>query len=53
MTQRGGRTLNQLVQDNNSKEAWRMFYDLMESGEINVKDCTMMLKACHSAAQMR
>ena len=30
-----------------------MFYDLMESGEINVKDCTMMLKACHSAAQMR
>ena len=30
-----------------------MFYDLMESGEINVKDCGMMLKACHSAAQMR
>ena len=30
-----------------------MFYDLMESGEINVKDCNMMLKACHSAAQMR
>jgi len=53
VTQRGGRTLNQLVQDNNSKEAWRMFYDLMESGEINVKDCGMMLKACHSAAQMR
>ena len=53
MTQRGGRTLDQLVQDNNSKEAWRMFYDLMESGEINVKDCNMMLKACHSAAQMR
>ena len=53
MTQRGGRTLDQLVQDNNSKEAWRMFYDLMESGEINVKDCGMMLKACHSAAQMR
>ena len=30
-----------------------MFYDLMESGEINVEDCNMMLKACHSAAQMR
>ena len=30
-----------------------MFYDLMESGEVNVKDCGMMLKACHSAAQMR
>ena len=30
-----------------------MFYDLMESGEINVEDCNMMMKACHSAAQMR
>ena len=30
-----------------------MFYDLMESGEIDVVDCNMMLKACHSAAQMR
>ena len=30
-----------------------MFYDLMESGEIDVMDCGMMLKACHSAAQMR
>ena len=41
------------MRDNNSEEAWRKFYDLMESGEINVKDCGMMLKACHSAAQMR
>ena len=53
MTQRAGRTLGQLVRDNNSEEAWRKFYDLMELGEINVKDCNMMLKACHSAAQMR
>ena len=30
-----------------------MFYDLMESDEINVEDCNMMMKACHSAAQMR
>ena len=30
-----------------------MFYDLMESGEIDMMDCNMMLKACHSAAQMR
>ena len=30
-----------------------MFYDLMESGEINVEDCNMMLKACYSTAQMR
>ena len=30
-----------------------MFHDLMESGEITVNDCNTMLKACHSAAQMR
>ena len=53
MTQRGGRTLGQLVRDNNSEEAWRKFYDLMELGEIKLKDCSMMLKACHSTAQMR
>ena len=45
--------LNELIEDNAYQEAWALFYDSFVNGEVNVKDCNTMLKACYDSDHMR
>ena len=42
-----------MIRNNETKQAWNMFYTRIGSGEVDVVDCNMMLKACYNSEQMK
>ena len=53
LTQSGHPMLTQMLAGNHINDAWRLFYDMLASGEIYVGDCNIMLKACYGSEQQR